>query len=75
MDSHVLSLAMVKMIAKSKSGHVPTEEAAKLMMGEGESEKSPPATPQLKSWMESLERSSESMKKEGSSNFVQKKSS
>ena len=74
-DGFTCAIAMVKMIAKSKSGHVPTEEVVKLIMGEGESEKSPPATPELKSWMESLERSSESMRKEGSPNFVQKKNS
>jgi acyl-CoA thioesterase FadM len=75
-DGFTCAIAMVKMIAKSKDGQVPTEEVAKLMKAEGESEKSPPPTPELKSWMESLERSSESMKKEGrSSNFVLKKNS
>ena len=43
-------------------------------MEEGESEKSPPATPELKCWMESLEKSSESMKEEGSSNSQKKNS-
>jgi hypothetical protein len=60
---------MVKMIAKSKSGRVPPDEVVQQMVGEFEGEghklKSPPATPELNCWIESLEKSSESMKKEG----------
>ena len=72
-DGFTCAITMVKMIAKCKSGRVPPDEIIKLMVGEGESEKSPPATPELKCWMESLEKSSESMKKEGVSLNSQKK--
>ena len=66
-DGFTCAIAMVKMIAKGKSGRMPPDEIIQQVVGEGESHKlkSPPATPELNCWMESLERSSESMKKEG----------
>ena len=73
-DRFTCAIAMVKMTVKSKGVRVSMEEITKLLMGEGESEKSPPATPELKCWMESLEKSSESMKEEGSSNSQKKNS-
>ena len=66
-DGFICAIAMVKMIAKGKSGRVAPDEIVRQIVGEGESHKlkSPPATPELNCWMESLEKSSESMKKEG----------
>jgi hypothetical protein len=68
---------MVKMIAKSKSGRVPPDEIVQQMVGEGEGHKlkSPPATPELNCWIESLEKSSESIKKEGAFHSLQRKDS
>ena len=73
-DGFTCAIAMVKMVARSKGGRVPPVEVVKLIVQEGKSTESPPATPELKCWMESLEKSSESMKKEASSN-PQKKNS
>lgn len=75
-DGFTCAIAMVKMIVKSKSGRVPIEEIVTPMVGENDKNaKSPPATPELKCWMESLEKSSESMKKEGVFLNSQKRSS
>ena len=75
-DGFTCAITMVKMIAKCKDGRVPPDRIVKQMVGgEEESVKSPPATPELKCWMESLEKSSESMKKEGVSPNSQKKAS
>ena len=73
-DGFTCAIAMVKMVARSKGGRVPPIEVVKLIVQEEKSTESPPATPELKCWMESLEKSSESMKKEASSN-PQKKNS
>ena len=73
-DGFTCAIAMVKMVARSKDGRVSPAEIVKLMGGEGESVKSPSATPELKYWMESLEKSSKSMKKEGLSNSQKKDS-
>ena len=67
-DGFTCAIAMVKMIAKGKSGRVPPVEIVQQMVGKGgesHNQMGPPASPELKLWMESLEKSSESMKKEG----------
>ena len=67
-DGFTCAVAMVKMVAKSKGGRIPPGEVFKLMAEEGETTEAPPTTPELKCWIESLEKSSESMKKEQLSN-------
>lgn len=64
-DGFIYAIAMVKMVARSEHGRVSTVEFAKLMAAEGaDNVESPPPSPELKCWIESLEKSSESLKKE-----------
>ena len=73
-DGFVHAIAFVKMVVRSKSGRVSPGEVAKRVGREGGGDvESPPPSPELKDWIESLEKSSESMKNERLSNSQKKK--
>ena len=68
-DGFVHAIAFVKMVMRSKNCRVSPGEVAKRVGREGGGDiKSPPPSPELKDWIESLEKSSESMKNERFSN-------
>lgn len=64
-DGFTYAVAMVKMVMKSKRGRISPVDAIKMMAAkEGGQVKCPPITPEFECWIESLEKSSESMKNE-----------
>ena len=74
-DGFTHAIAMVKMVARSKSGRVsPAEMIKHLTKVEKEvsNVENPPISPELKYWIKSLEKSSESMKNDPSSTTSQK---
>ena len=58
------AIAMVKMVVRSKSGRVSPAEIVKCIANEGKVVEPPPPSPELKCWIESIEKSSESLKNE-----------
>ena len=65
------AIAMVKMVVRSKGGKVsPTEFSKRFVTNEGKVVEPPPPSPELKCWIESIEKSSESLKNEQLSNSM-----
>ena len=74
-DGFVHAIAFVKMVVRSESGRVSPGEVAKKVGREGGGDvESPSPSPELKDWIESLEKSSKSMKNERLSDLQKKNS-